>query len=279
MYCYEYCRTVKDRKQNMLPEEELYDKKGHRSVYGFSEKDCIIIKQRGTSKGYDNFTPFARVLLVDFDDQPEAADNLRSYLIAERLSFSMWTSGNRSVHFHIPHNPLYDKSLPFTHLMWLHTIPNMIDSQGRTLFDHNIYRATSLFRLPNTGHPSTGLKKELLELVEDKELHLDIIKDDRPKRKQSGVLVPSPCFETFLDSLQAIYLKGAVSGGKYNALFVLSVCHAEMGLSIRTAADILRIVNNSFEKPKSEEGFIKAIRDGYAYYEGRVSEEEKEENV
>lgn len=266
MYLYLYCRTVKDLNFKMHPPEEFDRLVGHRSVYGFNKGDSIIIQNIGRRKGLKQFTPFADTLMVDFDDQPAAAEELYNFLKASNITFYLFDSGNRSYHFHIPHNPLHDKRLPYTHYKWLLGVEGITDHLSRALFDKNLYRPSSLFRLPNTMHPKTSRRKEMLDMHEGATLHLELV--NPPIQKTSQVEAKAE-FENLLDQLLWKYLKGAATGEKYNTLFCLGVTCAEVGLSEETAVEMCSFVNNAFENPKNNEELRRAVIDGYKYNEGK----------
>lgn len=138
----------------LVDREELENLVGYRSLYGFSPEAVEQIRQNKGTYNLNGFEFYSDELLVDFDNAPEAAekmeDDLRGY------SYTKYDSGGRSIHFHIPIEPMHSAAVPLIQRQWMkHFYPEA---------DESIYKTSGMFRLDGTYHEKNpGKRKRLLD--------------------------------------------------------------------------------------------------------------------
>jgi len=139
---------------------------GFRSVYAYPEDiRKIIDKNKSTARLNANAEVYSDVLLVDFDNNEEAANKAISFLKKEGWQVDVYTSGNRSVHLHVALEPMLGYWVPKAQRNWVAT--NMPGA------DLTFYHHSGMFRLPGTVHLKTGESKLLVESVKGKPLKID----------------------------------------------------------------------------------------------------------
>ena len=145
MIYYEH-RTTKIRQgpPRLVTRDELDQRRGFRSVYGWPQEAADHVRNTGLSSGLKWFSVYSDDLLLDFDDQPAAADRAGSWLHENGIAYTMWNSGGRSVHFHIPIEPMLGQSVPVSQKQFVAaTFPGA---------DLAFYHAAGMYRLPFTAH-------------------------------------------------------------------------------------------------------------------------------
>jgi hypothetical protein len=157
----------------LVPKKDLDRYIGFRSIYGFDELTATRIQLNQSTAGLQGTALFADTLFLDFDDNAQAANDIKLNLIQQKIQFELWESGGRSQHFHIPHTPVVHKNIPHRHKAWaLDNAPGC---------DLSIYITSAIFRLPWTKHEKTKQPKkiiyrqggDLIQLPQPKELPLD----------------------------------------------------------------------------------------------------------
>jgi hypothetical protein len=113
-------------------------------VYGWPNAAADHVRTTGSSAGLKWFPVYSDELLLDFDDQPEAAKAAYSWLVARGHNFEEWDSGGRSVHFHIPIEPMFGPSVPASQKVFV-----AANFPGADLA---FYHAAGMYRLPGTAH-------------------------------------------------------------------------------------------------------------------------------
>ena len=182
---YEVAHTKMNRVCRFLPKTELPQHTGYRSVYGFDDLAISYFEEVGSTRGCKNIVTavYADEMLLDFDegvggyDAKAEAEKLWHWLVGHEYSFQVWDSGGRSIHFHIPHEPVWSKHLPYSHKCFM-------DRLG-VKSDESIFQTGRLFRLPGTLHEKTLRKKTLLESAEGKLLVVPIIEEPPRQRLQA----------------------------------------------------------------------------------------------
>lgn len=147
--------VVRSGRAKLVNYDDRFNHLGFISVYGYAEDAQQAINQTGTTKKLSKFPVYSDILFVDFDDNEEAAEEFKIYLDSKTYSYDMYHSGGRSIHFHIPIEPMYGVTVPQAQKSWME---NHAPSADMT-----IYRHSAIYRLPGTYHAKNpGKKKELL---------------------------------------------------------------------------------------------------------------------
>lgn len=248
---------VNRRNANLKPIESLLTSVGFRSVYMFNQEDAEIIKDRGSSKGFKYFNLHSDCLFVDIDikNDEEEAQALADIekLKASNIKFSLWSSGGRSYHLHIPHELKCSRHLPYTHKL-------IVEKLGIHC-DHSLYRANSLFRLPGTIHTRTGKEKVLLGEYGTKELKFSIQIEPVKEIRERSESCNSPLL--IFSTLRDLSLEEVIEN-RYLKFFSLGCLVFENStLSYDTILDLFYFINNSLPEPNEPSEVERAIKGAY----------------
>lgn len=145
MIQYEYRSTkIRQGPPKLTSHASLDMLRGFRSVYGWPEETANHVKSAGSTAGLKYFPVYSNELLLDFDDQPEAAEQCKQWLIDHNCTYTMWDSGGRSVHFHIRVCDMEGAAVPYSQRVFVAaTFPKA---------DLSFYHAAGMYRLPGTAH-------------------------------------------------------------------------------------------------------------------------------
>lgn len=251
----EHANTVMSRYGNMITYAECVRRTGFRSVYAFSEDDAKTIKEARNSRGFSRYIPHSSELFVDLDD-PAFLDEALKNIEQLGWRYSLFQSGSKGYHIHVPHGMSSGYGLPSFHKeMALKVTPNA---------DVSLYRNNSLFRLPGTIHAKTGRPKLWL--------------------KSGGVLLPRIPFECAgepetneikfsfgesdeselclaLGAIQGFLKNQPETGRRYQTLWSIGKGLADGGLSNACTRELLEVVNKSWPNPKEDSEVERCVRD------------------
>lgn len=180
MIYYEH-RTTKIRQgpPRLVTRDELDQRRGFRSVYGWPIEAADHVRTTGSSAGLKWFPVYSDDLLLDFDDNPGGTQAALDCLAAAGIGYSWWDSGGRSNHFHIPIEPMLGQSVPFSQKQFVAArFPGA---------DLAFYHAAGMYRLPGTAHEKNqGQYKTLNEQVPGKILRIPMISQPMFRPSASG---------------------------------------------------------------------------------------------
>ena len=167
MIHYEIRPTVnRSAKINLVPTQDRYNYVGFTSVYGFPPGTTARIRTTGSTGRLNRFPVYSDVLYMDFDDNDAAAWDFFHQHILGKYEAEVYTSGGRSIHFHIPITPMQGSNVPYSQKYWV--------QQRSEAADTSMYTHSGLFRLPGTYHAKNpGNKKRLLCVLEGDRLHIE----------------------------------------------------------------------------------------------------------
>jgi hypothetical protein len=194
-------------------------------------------------------------VFIDIDNDPEAVTAFKQYFRQHKTTYSMWESGGKGVHFHLPTSLLSGVNLPFVHA-------NYVKSTGIPC-DPSLYRHNSLFRLPGTVHRKTKKIKKLLECYQGHTL-----------------TIPDSCFNVdnkikIIHKLEKNYdeMTGSIiqwvhlrlnepkEGTRYMSLWSVTTSLLQAGFGEDTVAELIEVLNEGWENPKEAEEVERVIRD------------------
>jgi len=124
---------------------------GFRSTFGFPRETAAWIRKHESTKGMTHVSVYCDIIFVDFDDEPLQAAKAATFLQDAGIGFSLWDSGNRSIHLHIPITPIEGTWVAKAVKTWVKT--NLGPS------DLSFYHPAGMFRLGRTKHKKTGRHK------------------------------------------------------------------------------------------------------------------------
>jgi len=118
--------------------------RGFRSVYGWPADAAQHVMSTRSSAGLKYFAVYSNELLLDFDDQPEAAAQCEQWLLDNNHTYTMWNSGGRSIHFHIRCCDMEGTTVPQSQKAFV--------ARQFPKADLSFYHAAGMYRLPGTAH-------------------------------------------------------------------------------------------------------------------------------
>jgi hypothetical protein len=248
-YLYEF-RATKRRLEavRLLPLDELRDRRGFRSLYGYGPEAVEHIRTTQSTSDMAGLPVASNVLFVDFDDRPDdahrMADELRAY------DWVKFDSGGRSIHLHIRIDSMYGGEVPQIQKTWM--------KEHFPTADMSIYRTSGIYRLTGTFHESNpGHCKHVIEVNQpDKALKIEV---DRAKLPVWTPVVDKPDEELneILMLLVTTYVDKGTTGRNYHAFKICKVC-AKLGLNSYETIKIIERWNKQFCNPPLQAGSIES---------------------
>lgn len=223
---------------------------GFRSVYGYPDETAEIIELNRSTAGLTGRSVYSDVLLVDFDSQPQAAEELEEYLRTEEYAFAKYDSGNRSIHFHISIEPMEGSWVPDAQRKWI--------NKHAPLADTTIYKPSGLFRLEGTWHEKNpGHKKQCVEAHRGRRLKIE-----RPERQLRTNTQPVSNRELQLEISMNRY---RTEGGRSGHVWHLADLAWELGFTEEETFDMVSRWNNRYSTPPlTEERLWEKIDQAYS---------------
>jgi len=253
----EYAPTVKARRGNMLPLDEIEGKTGFRGVYCFSEEIARIIRKSERSVGFDSFPVFSNELMLDFDHGIDEAKKAIKFAKDRDLSYSLFFSGAKGYHIEIPTVAKFGRNVPYSQ--------KVLASRLRLECDLSLYRHASLYRLPGTVHDKTGKKKELLETYMGEAI-LDYNLQDMPQATFNFEGVEdSDSFEIVLNRITLLYKNPPDPRlSRTQKLFGIAAEIRKAGMCDVTATNLLLALNESWgDRGKDVQTVQRVIKEAF----------------
>ena len=212
----------------LVPKQDLHNYTGFRSIYGFGSDAQEYILTEQTTAGLAGHNFYSDELLVDFDDEWDAAEELAEDLMP--YSYQMYDTGGRSIHFHIPITPMYGADTPAIQREWMKLYYPRSDT--------GIYKSSGIYRLPDTyHHKKIGAKKVLIEDNQGDTLEIG---DVRPKTVWHTALSPEEEREDIERALDNLLMMSIREGGRNTRAFnIMRLCK----LTGETYDSTLRLLN------------------------------------
>jgi len=219
---------------------DLSNLTGFRSVYAYSESLVEKIKKDNSTRGILGEEVYSDTLFVDFDGDPEHADNFRYYLKDSRINFERYHSGGRSIHFHVKQVNLLGRHVPYSERTWV--AENIIGA------DLSFYHQAGMFRLNNTYHESGRGQKKLLEAHPGAKLIIPYIEKPVPATAAAEVAngKPGPKLVQYYDN---ILWEECEPGGRRPHMFKIIATGVDIGKSMTDIWNDLLIWNKQHAHP------------------------------
>ncbi len=249
----EHCPAVFMRAGTFYPASEVRDRTGYRSVYYFSEDDAQEIIASHSSAGLKKYCVGSYELIVDFDGEqcdniPKLLDTLRSW----GLGYELWSSGGKGYHVVFHHQPVYSSNLPLAQAQFLQNLG--------VVSDPSLYRPSSLIRLPGTIHEKTGKQKTLVEKVEGCFMVIDFSKVTRKENPRPTFADGDPALLALaLESLSYRIGRTPLTGKRHTTIWGSAKDLLRSGLSYNTVLELLVLLNNTWDNPKSADEVRNAV--------------------
>ncbi len=235
---------------------DRYSHTGFTSVYGFPPEAVARINSSGTLRNLSDFPVFSDVLYVDFDNNEEAAERFRLTALEGKCGYEMYHSGGRSIHFHIPLEPMYGRGVPGSQRVWM--------EEKAPEADMSIYRHTGLYRLPGTRHDKNPGKSKKILLQKDGPL-LRI--ENRPHVRSNLLTEDGSGVEFHYRVLGRLLHMRVAEGGRHTHLFKIGMNCLHSGQPEAEARNLLNMWNNSNCHPPKQDWELERIIN-YVYNQG-----------
>lgn len=228
---------------------------GYVSHYAFSQEDAALIKERGHSRGFDEFAVWANCLIIDIDTGREA--DLRQALSKlQGIRLDVYSSGSKGFHIQVWHRWMQSEHLPHSHLMW-------VEAQGLGIpYDRTMFQHGRIVSLPGRIHPKTKRRKTLLFRQRGRLIDVPIIAPPQPTFNFEG--------QGDLDKLQSALLRVAnvasidpAPGDRHRHLWGTAEDLARAGISYETALELLLNINDRWSNPKSPDEVRASVSSAY----------------
>jgi len=132
---------------------ELEGHTGFRSVFAWPATTASLVAKQQSTVGLGRCPVVCDTIFVDYDDEPEVAAAAVDRLQTMGHGFTIWDSGNRSVHLHIDVESVTGVWVPAAIKAWVSDVCRPSDL--------SFYHHAGMFRLPGTVHDATGRAKTL----------------------------------------------------------------------------------------------------------------------
>lgn len=138
---------------NLVPLDQVHNFTGFRSIVAYDEDTANMIREMGSTANLRGLPVYADTLFIDFDGHDPK--EFREWLQGSGLGFTEWNSGNRSVHHHIPLEPIFGAWVTVAMKQWIR--------QHAPTADISFYHNGGQYRLPGTYHAKRpGQRKTLV---------------------------------------------------------------------------------------------------------------------
>ena len=252
----EFAPRVFCRSGNMLPVDEVAKKHGFCSIYAFEEDAAKEIIAQGNSKGLGRFPVWADKIVLDLDNGEEGLQELTAWCQERELGYRVFSSGSKGFHLEVPHIPVLDKNLPYTHRL-------LAESTGVPC-DPTLYQSGRLYRLEGTIHEKTGKSKQLVEEVEGENLLEIAIREPPESRFKIRDVEDSELLPFFLSAVANSIGSSPGVGRRHTFLWGMAKDAGRCGLSYETTLELLLTANASWGSDSKDVDYvINAVDQGW----------------
>lgn len=264
MYYVEWAPTVKERKGRMVPLKALTlllkrPDPGYSSYYLFREEDALVIKQSGSSRGLNQYPVASSYLVVDCDQGEAGRESIQLILDTSGYAYELWNSGGKGYHFYIPHTPICDIRLPFSHKqVALSLFP-------KELIDITLYQHGRLLSLPGRIHATTKQPKRSLGFYPGLPIEIPLV-EDTGSAKLTTYGAAAPDHQVLAEGLQRavdLICYPPDNGRRHIRVWGTATDLAQAGLDYPTVLNLLQRINDTWESPKEPEQIAQAVSSAY----------------
>jgi len=233
----------------LVTKDALADAQGFRSVYGYDTEVADMVLSTNSTRGLMGMSMFSDELLIDIDDDWSGAEAFAEEI--GNYSYSMYDTGGRSIHFHIPIDPMYGAHVPAVQKQWA--------QEYCPCADMSIYRTSGVYRLPGTYHEKNpGKFKELIEVNEGETLTVSLPQGIDSLNNIVAGIAEDIDEETEKDKLNHLLLMPAREGGRNNHLYRIVAKCATLGFEFGRTMEIASVWNQMMSSPPQPETAVEA---------------------
>lgn len=260
-YYREWAPTVFERRGLMLPVKSFdtvcrrYDP-GYASVYMFNEGDALEILAAGNSKGLNRYVVSADMLVIDLDDGETMAKKAEDKVKAVGYPYTLWDSGSKGFHLCIPHAMVSSPFLPHSHLQ-------VVRGLGIGA-DESLYQHGRLVSLPGRVHPKTKRRKVFVRSSRGtRPLSFPLIEPEKKLMLSLTDISDKDCLRIGLYRAIKLIDNPPTPGNRHTVLWGTAKDMANAGLPYAVVLELLHIINDTWEHPKTPEELELAVKQGF----------------
>ncbi len=234
-----------------MDEVSLSKMRGFRSMYMFPKDAVDFMMKNDSVGGITRYPVYSDTLFVDFDSGDGSSEAFEAILQSQKYAYTLYNSGKKGVHFHVPIDPMFHTDVPHSQRIWMASL-------GLASVDLSIYRHTGLFRLPGTIHKDTGRKKEMVRESLGLRLSIPIV-----PRNVSDITIETYGGSTFAQALQNAlrsFIDDPGPGNRHMRLVQVAKGFIEAGISAEASEEIIRAVNAEWSNPKADDEISDCVR-------------------
>lgn len=252
----EYSPKVYTRSGDMRPSDVATALHGFSTVYAFSEEHADIIRSSGASKGMNKYPVYADCITFDLDNGDKFLKPLIGWFTEKGLGYRLYDSGNKGYHFCVPHTPIYNIDLPYTHRM-------LAEATG-VEYDPTLYQAGRLLRNIGTIHEKSGRPKQIIEQVEGESILEITLRHPPESRFKISEVEDEELLPFFLNAVSNLYGNSPGCGKRHTIAWGLARDASRCGLSYETTLELLLTINASWGSDSKEPEYIaEAVSQGW----------------
>ena len=216
----------------------------YRSMFAYPSSTAELIRKQGNMKNLDGKMVYCDTILIDIDKE-EHVQEVHNIIESLGYGYTMYTTGNRGRHYHIPIKPIQGVNVVYSVKHWLQSVGLW------NLIDNSVYRPAGQFRAIGAKHQRTGkLKQAIGSKQSDKILSIALLSPPPVARPlwqlQEGT--PESKFNFYLNLLAE---RGC--GQRHQHMYIVFKSAQQAGLDRETAEDCVRWWNATFaETPHSD---------------------------
>jgi len=235
-------------KPRLVPLEQANSFTGFRSTFAFDDEVADIIRIQGGTAGLRGMPVYCDTIFMDFDGHDPA--EFRDWIRSSGIGHQEFSSGNRSIHYHIPIVPVFGSWVPDAVKRW--TLKHAPSA------DVSFVHQSGMYRLPGTfHHKNPGACKSLLF-----EMSGDPVVLTEPQEKQHAPIARD--IEVSEEYLFTELTSKRGAGDRSLHLWKLATIAAKLGRNETETMDLLVWWNNmNCNPPHNDDVLSRQLNSAY----------------
>lgn len=230
----------------LVPLADVGSHTGFRSVFCYPTVTVDTIMENKSTSYLRGLPVYCDTLLVDFDSC--TGERMIQHLLDNGIGFDKYHSGGRSIHLHVPINPIEGPWVPEACKQW-------VKNTDRTA-DVSYYTMSGQFRLPGTFHSKNlGGVKHLLQSYPGSKLTIE-----QPEQEELADMQVTGTDEAVLIAAT----KHCAEGHRRPHAWRIATCAAEAGWDFDRALDAVVQWNDKFcTPPHNAQDLVSQVEKSY----------------
>ncbi len=219
----------------LVPLSDVNEHRGFRSTFAYDETVTQLIRDQNGTHHLRGQPVYADFIFLDFDSH--VPHEFLAWLATSGLSNSIYDSGGRSVHVHIPIEPVFGVWVPFAVKQWT--------KQYAPTADISFLHPAGVYRLQGTFHAKhAGRSKQLTSEQEGSKVQLSPV--------QQAAFTSSYSDGSTRDEFFLMLTKVKGEGHRSGHLWHLATVAAECGIEFDEAMQHLLWWNGKWCRPSHD---------------------------